>query len=374
MPCVADRERGKARLSLAPSEVSFYSATDNEVIMHRLGWVTLLLLLAGMAGAEGRMWTARSGTTVEAEWAGEEAGTVRLRKADGKVVGIALSALSDADQAYVRSQRPAATSTPAVAAPATPSTMTLGGVDLKRGELVTFLAPLPSNAVKALKKEDNTVVTEARVGLAVPENFDPAKPQRVLVVSATSDGNSSSIGHAHQYTREALARGWVVLAADPTNDEPPKDISNMWRWGLIQAGLQEMHRAWPGSRTWSYATAGYSGGAKRSGYIGALLAADDYPLIGMFMGGCNQDMASRGLQDYGPKKSAFLKVPVFLSTGTEDQTATLRHAQTVRESLRNTGFKEIRPETYKGGHDPYAPHTEAALAWFEEIAAQRAKP
>ena len=135
--------------------------------MHRLGWVTLLLLLAGMAGAEGRMWTARSGSTVEAEWAGEEAGTVRLRKADGKVVGIALSALSEADQAYVRSQRPAAASTSASAAPAAPSTMTLGGVDLKRGELVTFLAPLPSNAVKALKKEDNTVVTEARRGVGL---------------------------------------------------------------------------------------------------------------------------------------------------------------------------------------------------------------
>lgn len=323
--------------------------------MHRLGWVILLLLLAGSADAESRTWTARSGATMEAEWAGEEAGMVRLRKADGKVLGIALSALSDADQAFIRSQRPAATTSTAAATPATASAMTLGGVDLKRGELITFLAPLPSNAVKALKKEDNTVVTEARVGLAVPENFDPAKPQRVLVVSATSDGNSSSIGHAQQYIREALARGWVVLAADPPNEEAPREISNMWRWGLLQAGLQEMHRAWPGSRTWSYATAGYSGGAKRSGYIGALLAADDYPLIGMFMGGCNQDMASLGLRDYGPKKSAFLKVPVFLSSGTEDKTATVRHAQTVRDSLRNTGFKEIRAETYAGGTIPLPP-------------------
>jgi pimeloyl-ACP methyl ester carboxylesterase len=336
----------------------------------------VVLLLSGSAGAESRVWTARTGSTLEAEWTGEEAGKVLLRKEDGKVLGIALSALSDADQAYVHSKRPAEPATPGglAAAAASSNLMALSGVDVKRGEMITFLAPLPSNAVKALKKENNTVVAEARVGVAVPTQFDPTQPQRVLVVSATSDGNSSSLGHANQYLKEALARGWVVMAADAPNEEAPKEISNMWRWGLIQAGLQEMHRAWPGSRTWSYAAAGFSGGAKRSGYIGALLAEADYAVIGMFMGGCNQDMASKGLQVFGPRKSTFLKVPVFISNGTEDKTSTVRHAENVRNSLRGTGFKEVRLETYAGGHDPHAPHTDAALAWFEQIAAERARP
>lgn len=342
-----------------------------------------LLVVAGLlaisAHAEGRVWTSRTGSTVEAEWAGEEAGRVLLRKADGKTVGIALTALSDADQAYVRSLRPAA---PAVKPAATPggltsaatNRMTLGGVEVVRGDMITFIAPMPSNAVKALKKEHNTEISEALIGVAVPAGFDPAKPHRVLVVSATSDANSQSIGHARQYMKEALARGWVVMAADPPNAQEPKEQSNMWRWGLIQAGLAEMHRAWSGSRAWPYATAGFSGGAKRSGYIGALLAEADYTLIGMFMGGCNQDMASKGLQEYGPKRSAFVRVPVFVSNGTEDKTSTVQHAERVRDSLRATGFKEVRLETYAGGHDPHAPHTGQALAWFEELEAARQKP
>lgn len=347
--------------------------------MNVRAWLVAGLVAAGWAAAEGRVWTARSGSTVEAEWAGEEAGRVLLRKPDGKTLGIALSALSDEDQAYVRSLRPAAPAQPAPgalpgAAPVATNRMSLGGVEVVRGEMITFQAPLPSNAVKALKKEHNTIIPEALVGVAVPPGFDPAKPQRVLVVSATSDGNAQNIGHARQYMKEALARGWVVLAADPPGAQEPKEQSNMWRWGLVQAGLAEMHRAWPGSRAWSYATAGFSGGAKQSGYIGALLAEEDYTLIGMFMGGCNQDMASKGLQEYGPKRSAFVRVPVFLSNGTEDKISTVQHAQNVRDSLRSSGFKEVRLETYAGGHDPHAPHTDQALAWFEELAASRQSP
>ena len=252
--------------------------------------------------------------------------------------------------------------------------MSLGGVEVARGDMITFLAPLPADCVKALKKDDNTEVTEARVGVAVPEQFDPGRPGRVLVVSATSDGNSSSIGHARQYMKEALARGWIVIAADGPNGEKPAKNSNTWRWSLLRAGLEEMHRAWPLSRTWSYATAGFSGGAKRSGYIGALLAEAEYPVIGLFMGGCNQDTASEGLKDYGPKRSAFLRVPVFISNGTEDKVSTVQHAQQVRDSARATGFKQVRLETYAGGHDLHAQHIDLALAWFEELAAAKQKP
>lgn len=57
----------------------------------------------------------------------------------------------------------------------------------------------------------------------------------------------------------------------------------------------------------------------------------------------------------------------------EDKVSTVQHAQRVRDSLRGTGFKEVRLETYAGGHDPFAPHTDLALAWFEEQAAARPK-
>jgi len=340
-----------------------------------------LLLSAAAAIAESRVWTAQSGATVEAEWVSAERGQVTLRKVDGKLLGIPLNALSEEDQTYVREKLKTggssaamspqaaalAASTEPVSAGASVGKLALGGVELKPGEWVTFLAPLPPDAVKELKKEKNTIVTEARVGVAIPVGFDPAKPQRVLVVSSTSDGNASSIEHAQSYKKEALELGWVVLAADPPHSEAPKKISNMWRWGLIQAGLEEMHRVWPASKTWAYAAGGFSGGAKRSGYIAAIMADAGYEMIGMYMGGCNHEMASDGLRIYGPSRSSFLRVPSFISNGTRDTVSTVQHAERVRDSLRTTGFKHVRLETYDGDHTPYPPHTTAALSWFDEL-------
>lgn len=345
-------------------------------MVRMVGVVSVLLVM--IARAEMREWTARSGATVQAEWVGEGGGQVRLRTSEGKEVGIALHELSESDQAYVKSLRPRpgiGNTTPSlVLAPSQTNRMTLGGVEVKKGEMITFMAPLPEGATKELKKEKNTVVAEARIGVAVPNDFDPARPQRVLVVSATSDNNSMSIGHAGQHQREALARGWVVMAADPPTDEPPAKHSNTWRWSLIQAGLAELHAAWPGSRNWAYATGGFSGGAKRSGYIAALLAKENYRVIGMLMGGCNDDMASKGLAEYSPKRAAFLKIPILLSVGDADRISTVQHAQRVRDAMRATGFKEVRLEIYSGGHSLHPPHTDAALAWFEEKSAPQSKP
>lgn len=340
-----------------------------------------LLLSAAAATAESRVWTAQSGATVEAEWVSAERGQVTLRKVDGKLLGIPLNALSEKDQTYVREKLKTGASSEAmssqaaalaasaepVSAGASVGKLALGGVELKPGDLVTFLAPLPPDAVKELKKEKNTIVTEARVGVAIPVGFDPSKPQRVLVASATSDGNSSSVNHAQLYKKEALALGWVVLAGDPPNNELPKDISHMWRWGLIQAGLEELHRVWPASKTWAYAAGGFSGGAKRSGYIAAIMANAGYEMIGMYMGGCNHDLASHGLREYRPNRSLFLRVPTFISNGTRDTVSTVQHAERVRDSLRTTGFKHVRLETYDGDHALYRPHTTTALSWFDEM-------
>jgi len=327
--------------------------------------------------AEPRTWTSRTGSQVTADLAGEEGERVLLRKADGQILGILFTGLSEADQEFVRRQRvptaeaPAVENQPPAPAPALQGALTLGGVEITPGQLIRFHAPLPADAVRALDKDHNTVVTNAKVGIAVPVSFDPAKHWNIIIISATSDMNSLSIGHAGQYLDAILGRNWVVMAADGPNDDAPVNVNNTWRWSLIRAGLEELHRQWPASKSWSYATGGFSGGAKRSGYIAALLASSGYKVIGMFMGGCNQDMATAGANEYKPSRWTFLKVPIFLSNGLEDKVATVEAGRQVRDSMNKGGFKNIRVETCPGGHDPYPEHMRQALAWFEEMAAQR---
>jgi len=59
------------------------------------------------------------------------------------------------------------------------------------------------------------------------------------------------------------------------------------------------------------------------------------------------------------------RVPVFLSSGTEDRIATGRDHERVETALRADGFKHVRREVFAGRHVLHVPH--AALAWFDEL-------
>ena len=74
---------------------------------------------------------------------------------------------------------------------------------------------------------------------------------------------------------------------------------------------------------------------------------ENYPVIGMFMGGCNEDLASLGLKLSQPGEQ-FKQVPIFLSSGTTDPIATPEQHATVKQSMRRTGFEKIRLENYEG--------------------------
>ncbi len=213
---------------------------------------------------------------------------------------------------------------------------------------------------------ENPKVATVKVALAGPERFDPNKSWPLLVVNATM--NASNIGGLGAYYEAATAGGWVVLAVD--GSVPPRDDSNAWRWALLASALDHLHAHWPSSKKWPVACAGFSGGAKRSGYLAAILAKADYRVVGMWMGGCNEDMATEGLAVYQPDRNRFLEVPIFLSSGTSDTVATPQHHQHVMESMQKTGFKKIRLRSYEGGHGIFSDHIKEALAWFVEQTSQ----
>ena len=76
--------------------------------------LTLTLLLP--VWAEMRNSTSTSGTSIQAEYVKVETGRVYLKKTDGKMLTIPVTALIATDQAYIRSKIPRTTS------PALPST------------------------------------------------------------------------------------------------------------------------------------------------------------------------------------------------------------------------------------------------------------
>ena len=331
-----------------------------------------------------RVWTSASGQQLMAAFVELSGNQVILKNRSGEPIRIPRTALSAGDQALLDESLGPMVSAPAAedefATPApdmgaasygtsAPSQgpITVAGTEIPLGQKTTFHVPLDEESIKALKKSKNEA-TEAVVGLWLPQDFDPRKEWRILLVSATV--NASSIDHMHFYLDPARdAGGWIVIAGDGPH-APPSGDSTEWRWSMAKAGLMALDAAFPGARQWPIATGGFSGGAKRSGLLGGIFCRDKWNLIGMYMGGCNQDMASKGLATYRPGRAEFRKVPVFLSIGEQDTVATVQSGHKVRISLEATGFRDVRMETYDGAHDPYLPHTTEALKWFVELAAK----
>ena len=156
----------------------------------------------------------------------------------------------------------------------------------------------------------------------------------LLTVSVPSGG--WALRSLPSITNTAFSAGWAVLAADvPKVDQ--NDDTVQFGWAMLSSVLEQFHRTWPQSKQWPVACAGFSGGAKRSATVAAAMVKEGYQVIGISMGGCNEDRATLGLQLYQPGDH-FKLVPIFLSNGTGDPIANPTHSATVAESMRRSGF------------------------------------
>ncbi len=202
--------------------------------------------------------------------------------------------------------------------------------------------------------------TSLKAVVALPAGFDARKSWPVLLVTAPSGG--SAVQSLRGYTNVALAEGWIVTAVDGPPVDFKKDHST-FAWAMISSLLEQLRRSWPQSQQWPLACAGFSGGAKRAAMTAANLMRQGDKVIGVFMGGCNEDRALTGLELARPGP-AFLDVPMFLSNGQNDPIAGPRYGATVKQSMERDGFRKIRLEIYTGQHQLDTNQLRAALQWF----------
>jgi hypothetical protein len=235
----------------------------------------------------------------------------------------------------------------------------LGPVEIEPNKVREFYVA-PAARAQGESNQRGQKIQSVKVAIAVPDHFDPKKTWPLLIVSAPSGG--SSVRSVPAYADVALRAGWIVLGADGPPTKAELDTFT-WGWAMLSSGLEFVHKYWPDSKKWPVACAGFSGGAKRSGMIGAIMMKENYSVIGMFMGGCNEDLASLGLKLSQPGEQ-FKQVPIFLSSGMTDPIATPEQHATVKQSMLHTGFEKIRVENYEGGHRLDNETLSLALDWF----------
>ncbi len=330
---------------------------------------------AGMAGAlilssaSGRVWTDTTGRKIDAEIVSVEEDKVVLNF-KGKEVKLPLARLSPDDRKFAEEwnkSRPASEEKASE-----PGSLILCGTTLKGdGSVNRVEEPLAPAAVKKFSKAD-VKPTLLKMAIALPAGFDPAKPQHVMWVSApiNNDGErkSGNIGAIEQYSGPATQAGWVVIAAD-TDQGNPRLEDNQRSEGtdlaVHEQAVAALAKAWPASTSWKFACCGFSGGAKASYYRAGDLLACDLAVVGLFLGGCNQDMTAEAREETSFKKSGLKKVRVF-SNGKTDDISTEAHANKVKDSVESQGYGDVKLELYDGGHSMNRDEFVKAMTWFKE--------
>jgi hypothetical protein len=274
------------------------------------------------------------------------------------VNGIENSAIevSDDNSAPATSTSPVTSTGPSMVTTVRPSTT--GAFTPTPGELFTIEIPLSDKRRADAAKDGNPRLAHAKMALAVPPNFDPQKSWPILIISNTEA--YSNIDSLQQFKQAANDEGWVALAADAVEAEDKQKGSP--RWPTVGAAFDYIFTQWPGVKDWPIACGGMSGGGKNSAFLAADLAREHHRIIGMLMMGCNQDMATVAYHKSAPPN--FLTAAVFLSSGKSDKIATPEAHESVKNSLRSTGFQKVRLESFDGAHDIYQPHIGEALRWF----------
>jgi hypothetical protein len=147
---------------------------------------------------------------------------------------------------------------------------TLAGQPVQGGATVEIRFPVAKSFQDIAAQAGNPRPETGRAVLTFPVGFDPARNWPILIVTSTSDFNRTSPMDTEWYRAPALAGGWVLLASDALIR--PRLDSTQWRLAMLAAALESMRKEWPQSAKWPVAFGGFSGGAKRSAVLGAMLA------------------------------------------------------------------------------------------------------
>ena len=245
------------------------------------------------------------------------------------------------------------------------SAATLGGQQVQPGGKIEIRFPVSSYFQNIAAEAGNPRPDTGRAVLTFPSGFDPSRPWPILIVTSTSDFNRTSVMDADWYRVPATAEGWIVLGSDATIS--PRIDSTQWRLGLLGAALEAIRKEWPQTSKWPVAFAGFSGGSKRSGTLGVMLAkSGSVRVCGFFLSGINEDRLGEAYKTYQPGRG-FLEVPVWLSSGSNDPVATPVAHNLVKASLEHTGFKRVRLEQFGGSHQLKMSEVRRALQWFRQL-------
>jgi len=341
-----------------------------------LAWAAALLFLGNPALA--RTWINSEGTSIEAEFIELKDSKVGILM-NGKRYDVSMDSLSKEDQAYAKGEWQRLTEK------AEAETRQFMGQELKRGELVIFTFRLSEKNQRLAKRGgtgwgnssessnsgswnkkmlEGHELKDIRVLLGIPNDFDPKRGCPIFVQWTTSDIKSNVEG-AKSYWNDCRDKGWMLVSVEGSPDAK-STWSNAVFYAAIKEFFEQLHLKYEGSQKWPVATGGFSGGAKISQWMGAIMSElDGVDLKGYWIGGCNDALFDFAIKDMSVSRNVYRNKKAFISSGDADDLVTDRYRERVEQGAKEVRL-DVRSKIYSGGHSINRAHFKEALDWFLE--------
>ncbi len=323
-----------------------------------------MILMLSVIWGSARTWKDTQGRSVEGEIVRVDAGSPVVQ-INGKELKLPLEKLSAEDQEFVagwvasQGARPVAGQ---AAGGAVAGGLSLDGTPVsKDGKTALIERPYSEERRNSVRKDQIGVETGLKMGIVLPPDFDPSKPQHVFVVS-TAQNNPAEIAAGNVaklklYAQLCSEKGWVCVAFDSNTGTPTTD-------GAIEAGLELLEKEWPVFKTSEYAVGGFSGGAKACAFNAGRLIKSNYKVVGAFLGGCNEDFFEDDRKRFSAPRGGYKSMKALISSGELDKIATPEKSKAVAKSLKEHGIGEVHLASHPGGHVLVGAHFSMALDWW----------
>ena len=308
----------------------------------------------------GKIWTDNQGHKLDAELLRVEGDSAIFKTAD-RELKVPLANLSPEDRASIEQPQPAPPASEAAPPAPAAGPLTLpGGVALVPGKVTEFVLEATEEDRKNADLKDLETI---RVKIDVPEGFNPAGDYRLFLPSDTQGGKNAN--KVSTYGRQGIEHGFVVLGAESGTPEREKHSYHQTLDACLNRVLKEIFAIWPKAKTWPFYYGGFSGGAKNCFYLAAhVIKEREIEPRGFYMGGCNEATLMNAVAEERISKSKFKDAAYFITNGTSDDVATVDQGSQVAAAIRGAGCRNVRVETYEGGHRFNAAQFGEALAWF----------
>ena len=342
--------------------------------------LTIALVTASFSllSAEARTWTATDGRELEGELIEFDALTVTL-KVKGKVHTFSVNRLSAADRAYLEAlpddwkERNNADPDNQNGEGGDAASGKLFGEELVAGKRYEFLRDLSPETIEDFSKHRKPA-TKMKIVVQLPENYRPDGPQKVFWTSCglNTDGEwaQGNIGQITWIGKSVLEKGFIIIAADTEHGGPIERNSpkqNVRARDSFQSDVfTALESEWPEIKSWKHVAAGFSGNGKASFYRIAQLLKADYNVVGHFVGGCNNSLATQAAKALKVRKGQYRPVKLWVSTGTRDPVVPLARIPGVIGDCKKAGYRKVKKTTYDAAHDFSFEQFSEALDWFTE--------